>query len=74
MEYSYTITPQGMKEIKNYNSNHLVDGGYLNSTLVDCTLEDDETGLKQFNKCKSTFLEEIRGYAGVTVNKDGEVR
>ncbi len=74
LEYSYTITPQGMKEIKNYNSNHLVDGGYLNSTLVDCTLEDDETGLKQFNKCKSTFLEEIRGYAGVTVNKDGEVR
>ncbi len=71
LQYSYTITPQGMKEIKDYNTNNLSDGGYLNSTLLDCSVINDDTGLQQFRNCKSTFLEEIRSYAGVTVNKEG---
>ena len=63
-----------MQEVREYNDSHMNEGGYLNSTLVDCTVETDSTGLNKFTACKSTFLEEIRGYAGVTVNKDGEVR
>ncbi len=74
LEYSYTITPQGAKEIKEYNANNLDKGGYLNPTLLDCSTIDDESGLQQFRYCKSSFLEEIRNYAGVTVNKEGGSR
>ncbi len=74
LQYSYTITPQGINEIKDYNDFNLDRGGYLNSTLINCKVETDETGLKRFENCKSSFLEEIRGYSGVTVNKEGGSR
>ncbi len=72
LEYSYTLTPQGIKEIKEYNDNSLDSGGYLNSTLINCKIDNDETGLKKFKNCKSTFLEDIRNkkFPGVETNKD----
>lgn len=60
LEYRYVLTPNNIKEIREYNKNQNPNGGYLNETLINCTLEDDSGGLKAFTNCKSTFLKEIK--------------
>ena len=57
LEYSYTITPAGMKQIRSYNSD---------KTYGDFTLTCNDQG-----DCTSTFLNEIEQnkYSGVKQNK-----
>lgn len=53
LEYSYTLTPEGIKRIREYNKSKNTDNGYLNESLYDCLYDEDE---KIFYNCKSTFL------------------
>ena len=57
LEYSYTITPEAIKSIKDYNKQEESSGGYQNSTLYGC--ESSKTNVSAFENCKSKFLEEI---------------
>ena len=57
LEYSYTITPEAIKSIKDYNKQEESSGGYQNSTLYGC--ESSKTNASAFENCKSKFLEEI---------------
>lgn len=57
LEYSYTITPEAIKNIKDYNKQEETFGGYQNSTLYGC--ESSKTNVSAFENCKSKFLDEI---------------
>lgn len=74
LEYSYTLTKQGIIKLRRYNDSQKSNGGYLNDTVVDCEY-DAEEGI--FYNCNSTFLQDIARntseYSGeglITVNKD----
>ena len=81
LEYRYVLTPQTIKDIKKYNKNQRVNGGYLNNTLVDCEYVDSNGNkcdsnkdLCEFRNCKSTFLtKDIKEYSGIEIsgNKAG---
>lgn len=60
LEYRYVLTPSNIRQIREYNSSQNANGGYLNETLENCTMVDDDGGLKSFTECKSTFLSEIK--------------
>ncbi len=60
LEYRYVLTPSNIRQIREYNSSQNANGGYLNETLKNCTMVDDDGGLKSFTECKSTFLSEIK--------------
>lgn len=60
LEYRYVLTPSNIRQIREYNSSQNSNGGYLNETLQNCTMVDDDGGLKAFTECKSTFLDEIK--------------
>lgn len=74
LEYSYTLDPVGIENIREYNrSIETLNGsgltatrGYLNNTLENCDYDENE---KIFYNCNSTFLGEVDGYTGVTNNK-----
>ncbi|MGM9878142.1 MAG: hypothetical protein ACI33S_05805 [Bacilli bacterium] len=75
LEYSYTLTPEGIKRIREYNQTKLTDGGYLDTSMYGCKY-DDEEGI--FYNCKSTFLSELESLNGkydglITVNKNDGV-
>lgn len=57
LEYSYTLTPEAIKNIKDYNKQEESFGGYQNSTLYGC--ESSKTNVSAFENCKSKFLDEI---------------
>ena len=69
LEYRYTLTPDAIEQIKEYNTNHNIAGGYLNETL-SCN-----EGTDVFVDCKSSFLSDISRGSGnlnkVKVNKAG---
>jgi len=56
LEYSFTLTKEGIKKIRQYNDEEESNGGYLNETTKDCEYNEDD-GI--FYNCKSTFLELI---------------
>lgn len=60
LEYRYVLTPSNIRQIREYNSSQNANGGYLNETLENCTMVDDDGGLKSFTECKSSFLSEIK--------------
>lgn len=60
LEYRYVLTPGNIRQIREYNSSQNANGGYLNETLSNCTMVDDDGGLKSFTECKSSFLSEIK--------------
>ena len=60
LEYRYVLTPSNIRQIREYNSSQNSNGGYLNETLENCTMVDDDGGLKSFTECKSSFLNEIK--------------
>lgn len=58
LEYSFTLTPQAIKSIREYNdSKESGGGGYMDNSLYSCRVDTDTKGLKYFNNCKSYFLE-----------------
>ncbi len=65
LEYSFDLTPESIREIKNYNSRMEKNGGYLNNTLSNCTLTND----KYFN-CESSFLRDIGSGNSLYVDND----
>ncbi len=66
LEARFVLTPQSIKEIKQYNKEAKSKGGYNNSTLEDC--EKIKVGnIYLFKNCKSTFLKDIKNYTGVQV-------
>ncbi len=72
LDYRYVLTPQSIKEIKQYNKTEKNKGGYSNNTLEDC--EKIKVGnMYLFKNCKSTFLKEVKNYTGVQAsgNKEG---
>ena len=54
LEYSYTLTPAGMKQIKAYN-----EATHYGDFNLKCN----------GNNCTSNFLDEVKNYSGVTENK-----
>ena len=60
LEYRYVLTPSNIRQIREYNNSQNSNGGYLNETLVNCTMVDDDGGLKSFTECKSSFLNEVK--------------
>ena len=75
LEYSYTLTPEGIKRIKEYNKTQLVNGGYLDTSTYGCQY-DEEEGI--FYNCKSSFLNDLETLNGkynglITVNKNDGV-
>ena len=66
LEGRYVLTPQSIKEIKEYNKKQLSKGGYNNNTLENC--EKVKIGnVYLFKNCKSTFLKELKTYTDVKV-------
>lgn len=60
LEYRYVLTPSNIRQIREYNNSQNSNGGYLNETLENCTMVDDDGGLKSFTECKSSFLNEVK--------------
>ncbi len=71
LEYSYTLTPDAIKKIREYNKGkNSGAGGYLDNSLIDC--EGDS--VNGFSNCKSTFLNEFKdsnNSFGIIVNYAG---
>lgn len=64
LEYRYVLTPKAIKMIKEYNEQERNNGGYLNATLLNCKLTlNKNSGLYQFEDCKSSFLKELKSSA-----------
>ena len=68
LEYRFVLTPDTIKDIKNYNKEQSSKGGYTNFTLYNC--EKVANGnVYEFRNCKSSFLtREIKGYKGIQVS------
>ena len=70
LEYRYTLTSEGINQIKEYNERAKEAGGYLNKTLR-C-----ETSNGEFVNCQSDFLNDIKSgdanFSGVKVEKAGD--
>lgn len=66
LEYSYTLTSDAIKKIRNYNKDRNGAGGYIDNTLRDCDSYDG------FYNCSSTFLDLFRDNSnsfGIIVDK-----
>ena len=61
LEYSYTLTPEGINRIKKYNTKAETANGYLNDTLYNCQYDEKE-GI--FYNCKSSFLDDLNDQNG----------
>lgn len=58
LEYSFTLTPESIRNIRRYNKDREGGGGgYMDNSLYKCNVSADSSGLNYFNKCKSRFLE-----------------
>jgi hypothetical protein len=61
LSYAFTLTPQDMKHIKNYNETRIPHGGYTDFELK-CNCPSNPLPLnstESCSKCKSTFIENL---------------
>lgn len=67
LEYSFTLTPQAINNIRNYNNTKNGIGGYLDNSLYSC----DKDSNNAFKNCKSSFLDlyTLDDGLGVKINK-----
>lgn len=67
LEYSFTLTPQAINNIRNYNNTKNGIGGYLDNSLYSC----DKDSNNSFKNCKSSFLDlyTLDDGLGVKINK-----
>lgn len=63
IKYSFVLSPTAINRIREYNTQQEVMGvGYQDNSYISCELVTDtqnQSGLKGFYRCKSSFLEEI---------------
>lgn len=79
LEYSFVLTPNAIRKIRNYNSENSSKGssGYLNNTLESCEKIPVSEGstLYSFYNCKSSFITSIKdensGFEVKTIKGDG---
>lgn len=71
LEYSYVLTSDAIKKIRTYNKDRNGAGGYVDNTLIGCSITNDG-----FYNCRSSFLDLFRDSSnsfGIKVNKsDGQ--
>ena len=75
LEYSYTLTPEGINRIREYNTTSESSGGYLENTLYGCQYDEEE---EIFYNCKSEFLSDLNDLNGefsglIIINKNDGV-
>lgn len=63
IKYSFILSPTAINRVREYNTQQEVMGvGYQDNSYISCELVTDtlnQSGLKGFYRCKSSFLEEI---------------
>ena len=63
IKYSFILSPTAINRVREYNTQQDVMGvGYQDNSYISCELVTDtlnQSGLKGFYRCKSSFLEEI---------------
>lgn len=63
IKYSFILSPTAINRVREYNTQQEVMGvGYQDNSYISCDLVTDtlnQSGLKGFYRCKSSFLEEI---------------